>query len=180
VMDTAAHKTSKTGARRAWPPRRGVLCVPEPATPTPATFELVTFDVERVLAVVGSTSFPHPDVTWPLVHAKIHRAIRWLDPDVIVSGGAQGVDTAARRIAASYGYTVGNGRFVEFLPPPGVELWPDRRRRWEHGYRPRNEQIAWACTHLLALRSATSTTFGSGWTAKRAAELGRRVWVRTL
>lgn len=121
-------------------------------------------DVMVDLAIVGSTSFVNPlgeriakDLIIEVV--KAYRArIGWL-----ISGGAQGVDSWAAMTGHALGVSV-----IEHLP---------RNKRWEpEGYKERNETIAQDCTHLLRISCAKSKTYGSGWTADRAQQLGKRVW----
>lgn len=50
-----------------------------------------------------------------------------------------------------------------------------KRFRGPGGYRERDEKIAQDCTHLLRLACRQATTYGSGWTADRAEQLGRIV-----
>lgn len=124
-----------------------------------------------VLAIVGSTRFADP-TAWDRADWFIRQAIERLRPDKIVSGGAEGIDTRAREIAAEYGYTIDNGGFLEFLP---------EHRRWKpDGFEARNLQIATVCTHLLRVSCRASKTYGSGWTADQAEGMGRVVERRRL
>lgn len=122
-----------------------------------------------VLAVVGSTSFARGGEAIRIAHAIIRGVIVEVGPDRVVSGGANGVDTWARRVAGSLGYTLENGRFVEHLP---------RHRRWApDGFQARNILVATGpTTHLLAIRCHASRTYGSGWTADYAEQHGRIVY----
>lgn len=115
-----------------------------------------------VLAVVGSTAFEEdPDAT-RVATALIVEAFERLQPSRVVSGGAVGIDRLAAALARARGIEV-----VEHLP---------RNRRWApEGYEERNLLIARECTHLLSIRHSSSRTYGSGWTADRAEELGRHV-----
>lgn len=113
----------------------------------------------RVLAIVGSTVL---DSTNPLVIDEIIEAIYFIRPDKIISGGAKGVDTAAKTIANSL-----NIEFEEYLP---------ENTRWQpNGYKARNLLIAENCTHLISIRSTKSRTYGSGWTADRAEEMDKAI-----
>jgi len=112
------------------------------------------------LAVVGSTHVG----TAQLVVARhvIEQVLDRRRPDVIISGGAFGVDTLARVIADERGIPV-----IEYLP---------RNRRWQpYGFKERNLLIVRDCTRLLCLRSPASRTYGSGWTADVAEQEGRPV-----
>lgn len=82
--------------------------------------------------------------------------------DVVISGGAPGVDTMAKTVGERMGLEV-----IEHLP---------KNQRWEpEGFKERNILIAEDCTDLLAIRNARSETYGSGWTADEAERLGRKV-----
>lgn len=61
---------------------------------------------------------------------------KWGHPDKIVSGGAKGVDTMAKRFAEK-----NNISFQEFLPDAFLG---------RAGYLKRNTQIAEICTHCIA------------------------------
>jgi predicted Rossmann fold nucleotide-binding protein DprA/Smf involved in DNA uptake len=118
------------------------------------------------LAVVGSTRFANPHAeTW--ARDLIRKTIVKHQPDVVISGGADGVDTWAEQEAEALGYTRDNGLMVVHLPA---------NRRWApDGFQARNQQIAEDCTHLLAIRCERSRTYGSGWTADHAEKAGRQV-----
>lgn len=90
-------------------------------------------------------------------------------PDLIISGGAAGVDSWAIEVARELGVPYD---FRNYLP---------ENPRWQpRGFKARNLKIARTCTRLLAVRSVTSRTFGSGWTAIMAEELGKSVHVELL
>lgn len=119
------------------------------------------------LAIVGSTAFDRDRKATSAALDIISSAIMHLDPEVVISGGAVGIDSVAAELARSMGYDV-----IEHLP---------KYRRWKpDGYEARNLRIAQDCTHLLAIRHAASRTYGSGWTADRAGELGKVVYRRTV
>lgn len=126
-----------------------------------------------VLAVVGTRHFANRDA-WraaePLIDELLHAFQTGIDAECgrVVSGGAQGVDSLVRRRAAEgFGWTIENGKFVECLP---------EHPRWEpRGYKARNLLIAQTCTHLVRIACPLARTYGSGWTADRAAELGKDV-----
>lgn len=113
------------------------------------------------LAVVGSTKFAE----WWGIHAArgiVSHVVAHYTPVLIISGGAEGVDTIAEEVA--------DAREIDkkiFLP---------NNPRWEpDGYKDRNTLIAQECTHLLAIRCSKSTTYGSGWTADHAERIGKNV-----
>lgn len=121
------------------------------------------------LAIVGSTRFADPGAADVARHI-IYQAIWVMKPDVVISGGAVGVDTFGEEIARTAGYS--DDRLIIHRP---------RNQRWEpDGFKDRNLLIAQDCTHLLAIRCKQSKTYGSGWTADRAEELGKTVWRRFL
>jgi hypothetical protein len=115
-----------------------------------------------ILAIVGSTSFVVPD---GLAQAGriIARELEHRLPDEIVSGGADGVDSLAVLYAVRYDVP-----YREFIPT---------LRRWSGpgGFQERNLKIATVCTRLLRISCHGSTTYGSGWTADRAEEMGKPV-----
>jgi predicted Rossmann fold nucleotide-binding protein DprA/Smf involved in DNA uptake len=120
------------------------------------------------LAIVGSTSFAQGELALAYAKAIIATTITRYQPEVIISGGADGIDTLARRVAEWNGYRVAGGTFIEHLP---------KHQRWRpDGFEARNLLIARDCTHLLAIRCHASRTYGSGWTADQAEQLGRTVW----
>lgn len=113
------------------------------------------------LAVVGSTNIH----SWQrsLAFDIVEGFVVVKQPRVIISGGAEGIDNVADQIAWL--------REIEFIPHL------PKNKRWEpEGYKERNLLIAQDCTHLLCIRSSQSTTYGSGWTADRAEEMGKIVW----
>lgn len=114
------------------------------------------------LAIVGSTNI-FEGKQWNLACLLIESFLRTLDPEEVISGGARGIDTAAKLVATGMGLS-----FKEYLPK--VMTWEP------FGFKERNLIIATECTHLLSIRSEQSTTYGSGWTADRAEEMGKTVW----
>ena len=108
------------------------------------------------LAIVGSTGLGGNETA--------RATIRWLldrhQPDVVVSGGANGIDTMAADEARKRGILV-----KEYLP-----LEP--RWRGAGGFRERNLKIAHNCDRLARIVAEESTTYGSGWTRDRARECG--------
>jgi predicted Rossmann fold nucleotide-binding protein DprA/Smf involved in DNA uptake len=119
------------------------------------------------LAVVGSTRFAHDMPALGLARDLIVRAVEFYRPDVVISGGAVGIDQLAAEVAGACGIEL-----VEHLPS---------HQRWQpDGFKARNLAIAHDCTHLLCVRHRASTTYGSGWTADRAQQLGRTVHRRVI
>lgn len=78
-----------------------------------------------------------------------------------ISGGEEsGVDTWAEMKAISFGWD--------------TRIHLPLTKNWE-GFKARNILIANDADVLYAIRSRTSTTFGSGWTANYAEKLGKEV-----
>lgn len=135
-----------------------------------------------VLAIVGSRDVPDYQAA-----SVIKQAILEHRPSMVVSGGARGVDTAGVVIAQELGITT-----VEFKPkvmtwdatPEGepVENMEDKGMVIivPGGFKQRNERIAEACDCLVRIASPTTKTYGSGWTADRAEQLGKRVFRYTV
>jgi len=114
------------------------------------------------LAIVGSTQFADDEPAAVKAALLIRKVITREEPDVVISGGAPGIDSLAAMTAAEMGVPV-----TEHLP---------QHKRWEpDGFKARNLLIAQDCTHLLAIRHPDSTTYGSGWTADCAERMGKRV-----
>lgn len=107
------------------------------------------------LAIVGSTELAGSD----RVRLAICHVLDRLRPDLVVSGGAKGIDSMAVAEASSRG-----------IP---TQVFRPKVLDWEHGFKPRNIQIAEACDQLVRIFSATSKTYGSGWTRDYAATLGK-------
>lgn len=114
------------------------------------------------LAIVGSTQFAEDDAAAARAAVVIEQAIKRYKPIQIVSGGAVGIDSMARAAARVYGIDL-------------QEHFPKNRRWKPDGFADRNLLIAQDCTRLLAIRHPDSTTYGSGWTADRAEEMGKPV-----
>lgn len=116
------------------------------------------------LAIVGSVDIAHArkEVMFLCESLLWSNLTVGHEDDELVSGGADGVDTEAEDAADRFGF-----RKRIFLP---------RNLHWETGFRPRNIEIAEYCERLVAIRSRTSTSYGSGWTADYAEELGREVF----
>ena len=112
------------------------------------------------LAVVGSLAFDKDVVGQTLAFTFITNALLHYKPEVVVSGGAIGIDTIAANAARKLDIEV-----VEFLPEAKGWKW----------YKARDLLIAQDCTHLLCIRHQQSRTYGSVWTADRAEEMGKPV-----
>ena len=97
---------------------------------------------------------------------RVFQAIRRLRPEVVISGGAEGVDAIAEMVAISEGY--GGRRLLIHRPTTRAFHGPG-------GYRERDALIAAECTHLLRIACVKAKTYGSGWTADEAERLGRTV-----
>lgn len=114
-----------------------------------------------ILAIVGSTQFALDTKASLDALDVIRDRVSRLNPVLIVSGGAPGIDEMAAEYAKMVGIPC-----REFLP---------LNKRWKpKGFAARNLAIAEACTHLLAIRHPHSSTYGSGRTADRAAEMADR------
>lgn len=127
----------------------------------------------RVLAIVGSQKWPAGDE----FNAKIliATAVTLLEPVLIISGGCKtGVDSWVEqewmeRAAGDAPFVPG---FKEYLP--GIHQWDPADG--SVGYKKRNMAIAENCDALMCIRSTGSTTYGSGWTADYAEQIGKKVW----
>jgi hypothetical protein len=113
------------------------------------------------LAIVGSTKFADDPEAKDWAAHYIQWVLQKYYPEVVISGGAIGIDQLAATLAAFEDIEV-----IEHLPV--TKDWP--------GYKARNILIAQDCTHLLAIRHSQSTTYGSGWTADYAEKLGKKVY----
>ena len=124
------------------------------------------------LAIVGTRVLDCPG-DGARAYAMAASAISDLAPAVVISGGADGVDKIAEQAAAAAGYSEAAGTLI--IHRPRV-----RRFHGYGGYRWRDEIIARDCTHLLRIACCQATTYGSGWTADRAGQLGADVKRRTI
>jgi O-acetyl-ADP-ribose deacetylase (regulator of RNase III) len=125
------------------------------------------------LAVVGSKRFGGP-AAWAIARLIVLDELLRLRPEVVVSGGAVGLDRLAGRLARQLGLHPPD-RLVEHLPVPIPDPPAGMRPFEAKGYRRRDQLIAETCTALLRVWSRFSRTYGSGWTADQAARLGRPV-----
>lgn len=113
------------------------------------------------LAVVGSVNINQEQLSF--AKAVIQGVLFYYLPQLVISGGAEGIDSLAESEA--------------ILLNLETRIHLPKNKRWmPDGYKDRNELIAEDCTHLLCIRTAQSTTYGSGWTADRAEKMGRTVW----
>jgi hypothetical protein len=115
-----------------------------------------------VLAIVGSRFLCGPDA-WGEAKRIIREELEKEPPDLVISGGAIGVDTLAQITTRQMGLPFDKSRYL-----PKV-----RRFHGPGGYEERDERIAQDCTRLLAIRCHEAKTYGSGWTHDRAKELGK-------
>lgn len=120
------------------------------------------------LAIVGSQDLTDPQreavdlLVCGIIHEYAyrlgHRSV------IVVSGGAEGVDSIAE----------GAARSLLYYEP---EIHYPKNRRWgPDGFKDRNIIIAERCHQLVCIRSRQSTTYGSGWTSDYAEQLGKRVF----
>ncbi len=112
------------------------------------------------LAIVGSTSLANHPEAWRIIRKIIHQH----RPTEVVSGGAEGIDSMAARVA-------------DDLAIPKRIFRPERPV-WDGGdyigFKQRNLQIATYCDVLVRIVARNSTTYGSGWTRDQAVKLGKK------
>ncbi len=118
------------------------------------------------LAIVGTRVLAHPQDRFNAA-CRVLAAIGALRPDVVISGGAAGVDSIAEENARHLGYHDHENLIIH---RPTV-----KRFHGPGGYRERDERIARECTHLLRIACSSATTYGSGWTADFAETAGKIV-----
>lgn len=114
------------------------------------------------LAIVGSRVLAGNVEAQRLIEA----ALDDFRPTMLISGGAEGIDSMAAAAAKARGIAV-----QEFLPEV-----PE----WERGFKKRNEMIAHHCQTLVCIRAMSATTCGSLWTANYAKRLGREVRIENI
>jgi hypothetical protein len=126
----------------------------------------------RLLAIVGSARFTSPDAE-PRARRIIRSTLLEMLPDVVISGGADVVDTWAEEEAVELGW---------FEHAGTLRIHRPKRRQWAGagGFKERNLMIAQEATHALRISCTNAKTYGSGWTADRAEELGAQVWRHVL
>ena len=108
------------------------------------------------LAIVGSTSLAGN----AQAAAIIEKVLDHFAPDVVVSGGAVGIDSMAESAATARGIECE-------IHLPTVLVWSA-----PGGYRDRNARIADGCDALVRIAASNSKTYGSGWTRDRARQRG--------
>lgn len=82
---------------------------------------------------------------------------------LLVSGGCDGIDTFAEAEAEHLGIV--------------TKIFRPLKRKWEGpgGFKERNIKIVEESDVIVAIRSLTSSTYGSGWTADYADSVGKEV-----
>lgn len=109
------------------------------------------------LAIVGSVRLAGNEQA----QLKIEEVINLYKPTAIVSGGAKGIDLMAEEECKKRG-------LEPIIFRPTVQRW-----KGPGGFEERNIKIATECDRLVRIYSPKSKTWGSGWTKKRAHELGK-------
>ena len=134
------------------------------------------------LAIVGSRDVPDYQSA-----SLVKQAILEHNPKVIISGGAKGVDKNAVEIATELGRATieilasdQTWDMEEYGEPSEVIDRLGMSIVVQGGFKQRNEKIAEMCDCLVRIASATTKTYGSGWTADRAEALGKRVFRHTV
>jgi hypothetical protein len=111
------------------------------------------------LAIVGSVELHEH----PLAYRIIYEAFDRLEPTILISGGAVGVDTIAEKEAKRRG--------IETL------IYRPKRQAWlrhhPDGFWARNLKIATECDYLIRVSAEWSRTYGSGWTRDQAKLAGK-------
>jgi predicted Rossmann fold nucleotide-binding protein DprA/Smf involved in DNA uptake len=108
------------------------------------------------LAIVGSRDLDGNALAWQAIEDALDRH----KPDLLISGGADGIDKMAEESAKA------RGTPTCIFYPEG-KTWP--------AFRARNILIAEGCSHLVRIYSDTTSTYGSGFTADWAKMLGKYV-----
>lgn len=112
------------------------------------------------LAIVGSRLFDKDDKAKDWAARYIQWVLTKYEPEVVISGGAIGIDQLAATLAAFEDIHV-----IEYLP--AAKNWTE--------YKKRDKLIAEDSTHLLAIIHRQSHSHGAGWTADYAEKIGRKV-----
>lgn len=116
------------------------------------------------LAVVGSVDLSerqYRDASLLVRSILEHYDWKHYDHFTVVSGGAAGIDSLTEALTIELDLP-----FNKFLP---------EKQEWEF-FKKRNKLIAETCDHLIMVRSKQSKTYGSGWTADYAEEIGKEVF----
>lgn len=116
-----------------------------------------------VLAVVGSVDFGYGGEAAAVVYELVVDEIAERRPDLVISGGAPGVDTISVQAAKDLGVPT-----AEFHPRRRVWAGPD-------GFRARNIKVGDVCTRAMRISCVDTRTYGSGWTVDRIEKLGKPV-----
>lgn len=131
--------------------------------------------MDRRLIIVGSQAKAWTPEGERQARELIRATLHLLQPNAVGSGRSPGggVDLWAEEEAARLGFTEENGKFRAFSAR--VNAWSG-----PGGFQARNLKMAEWCTHLLAIRSEVSQTYGSGWTFQRARGLGKTAYMTTV
>ena len=113
-----------------------------------------------ILAIVGSSKVH--DI--PAVERLVWGVLQRHAPSVVVSGGADGVDTIAVKVAEE-------NNIPTVVLRPQLALWDSKNGAI--CYKQRNIMIAMCCDQLVRIASRLSKTYGSGWTRDQAAKMGK-------
>jgi predicted Rossmann fold nucleotide-binding protein DprA/Smf involved in DNA uptake len=114
-----------------------------------------------ILAIVGTRKFSNPRA---LAYAEliIQHEVRNRRWDKFITGDAEGIDALCQQWCAV------EDRWCDALSPEKRQWKPD-------GFEARNILIARRCDELLCIRDPLSKTYGSGWTADYAEQIGKPV-----
>lgn len=112
-----------------------------------------------ILAIVGSVSLEGSEEALKIIEELLDR----YQPNMVVSGGARGIDTMAATAARRRGTPV-----QEFMPQ--VRSW---KGGGGNGFEARNMLIAQHCDALVRIVAHDSKTYGSGWTRDYAKKIGK-------
>jgi predicted Rossmann fold nucleotide-binding protein DprA/Smf involved in DNA uptake len=116
------------------------------------------------LAIVGSRCLEG----CPEARDLVRQVIVARQPTVVVSGGAEGVDTMAAEEARAAGVDV-----IELAPT--VRAWDG-----PGGFKERNMLLARNCDELVCIEGTCTTTRGAIWTARHARRLGKDVEIHRV
>ena len=116
------------------------------------------------LAIVGSRELTEEQERLALTICL--GMIQYYDPSVVISGGAEGIDTIAEQAATQ-------------LKVPFKKYLPTHPQWTPQGYKERNLEIVASCDYMLCIRNAKARTYGSGWTAEQA-DLQGKVVLRVI